>query len=70
MSITTTGKLRKLLSESIEKASRGELSATDGRSIIGLANQITTNMAVELKHAEMQSRLGVAATTFGKVTID
>lgn len=69
MAITTTGKLRKLLSESIEKAAKGELAAADGKNIIGLANQITTNMAVELKHAEMQSRLGQAAVTFGHVSI-
>jgi hypothetical protein len=67
--ITTTGKIREALASALEKAGRGELSAVDGKNMIGLANQITSNMAVELKHQAMQSGLGINVTTFGKVDI-
>jgi hypothetical protein len=67
--ITTTGKLRSALSDCLERVAKGELNANDAKAIIGLSNQITTNMAVELKHRGLQSSLGQQVTTFGKVEI-
>ncbi len=67
--ITTTGKIREALAEALVRAGRGELSAADGKNMIGLANQITSNMAVEIKHQTMQASIGNGVTTFGKVNI-
>lgn len=67
--ITTTGLIREALAAALTKAGNGELSATDGKNMIGLANQITTSMAVELKHQNMQSTLGLTVTEFGKINI-
>lgn len=67
--ITTTGKIREALASALVRASNGELSAADGKNLIGLANQITTSMAVELKHQQLQASLGLEVTTFGKVGI-
>jgi len=66
---TTTGDIRELLAASLKRAAKGTLSATDGKSIIGLSNQITNSMAVEIKHANMQESLGIAVDTFGSVQI-
>jgi hypothetical protein len=67
--ITTTGLIREALADALRRAGDGQLSATDGKNMIGLANQITSNMAVELKHQAMEAGLGIAVTTFGKVNI-
>ena len=67
--ITTTGLLRATLAAALEKAANGELPAADGKNIIGLANQITTSMAVELKHQNMQSVLGQEVALFGNINI-
>ena len=67
--ITTTGAVREALASALIRSSNGELSATDGKNMIGLANQITSSMAVELKHQNIQSALGMEVTTFGKVNI-
>lgn len=67
--ITTTGAIREALSAALIRAGKGELSATDGKNMIGLANQITTSMAVEIKHQNMQSGLGLTVSTFGHVNI-
>jgi len=68
-SITTTGAIRDALAAALIRAAKGELSAVDGKNMIGLSNQITSSMAVELKHQNMQSALGLTVTTFGKVNI-
>lgn len=67
--ITTTGAIRSALAEALVRAGKGELPAADGKNMIGLANQITTSMAVELKHQNMQSQLGQEVTVFGQVNI-
>ena len=66
----TTAKIRKLLAETLEKAAKGELSADDGRNVIGLANQISHNIAVEVKVMTMQQRAGHAVQKFGSLEID
>lgn len=69
MEITTTGKIRMLLAAGLEKASEGNLSTVDGKNMIGLANQITSSMAVEIKHQAMEQSLGIQSTVFGNVNI-
>jgi hypothetical protein len=67
--ITTTGAIREALAAALVRSGNGELSAIDGKNMIGLANQITTSMAVELKHQNLQSSLGLEVAVFGKVNI-
>ena len=67
--LTTTGKIREALADCLVRVSNGTLAANDAKAIIGLSNQITTNMAVELKHQTLQSALGNKTITFGKVNI-
>lgn len=69
MAITTSGKLRKVLVEAIERAAKGDMPQADGRNIIGLANQITLSMTAELKVRQMQVALNGAADAFGSVQI-
>ena len=67
--ITRTGKVRDALAEALIRASRGELSSTDGKNMIGLANQITGSIAVEIKHQNMQKALGGSVTPLGMLSI-
>jgi hypothetical protein len=66
---TTTGDIREMLAASLKRATKGKLSAVDGKNIIGLSNQITKSMAVEIKHAHMQEGLGVAVDVFGSAQV-
>jgi hypothetical protein len=48
----------------------GELSAEDGRNLIGLANQISQSMAVEVKVMTMKLKAGHKVEEFGALEID
>lgn len=67
---TTTSQMRRMLLSAMEKVSKGELGNDEARSLIGLANQTTTNMAVELKAREQFVRMGSQAAVFGELEID
>lgn len=67
--ITNTGKVREALADALERLSKGDLAANDAKAMVGLANQITQNMAVELKHQSIQASLGLKVSTFGKINI-
>ena len=67
--ITTTGKLREALAGCLVRVSNGTLGSSDAKAIIGLSNQITTNMAVELKHQAVQGAMGNKVVQFGNVNI-
>lgn len=69
ITLSTTGKIREALADCLVRVSNGTLAANDAKAIIGLSNQITTNMAVELKHQTLQSALGNKTDTFGKINI-
>lgn len=66
----TTSKIRGVLAEGLNKAISGELSAEDGKNIIGLANQISHSMAVEVKVMAMKSKLGHQVGKFGELKVD
>lgn len=66
----TTGKIRASLADALERAMKGELTAEDGRNIIGLANQISQSMAVECKVTEMKFKMGHQNSTFGKLEVN
>lgn len=65
----TTAALRKTLLESIEKCAAGQLDHSDGKNLIGLSNQITSNMAVEVKVMTMRHQLGQAVSVFGALEV-
>lgn len=65
----TTSSIRATLVESLERASRGELSSEDGRNIIGLANQISQSMAVEVKVLTMKTSMGHQVEKFGQLKV-
>ena len=67
--LTTTGKIRAALADALDRVSRGELPAADGKVMIGLANQITTNMGMEIKYQNLQSALGNTVSTMGALEI-
>lgn len=64
-----TSGIRKMLADAMEKASKGELATEDGRNIVGLANQISHSMAVEVKVSMMKDRLGQQTDKFGQLDI-
>jgi len=64
-----TKDLRKMLASALDKALKGELSSEDGRNIIGLANQITANMATEVKVQILRERMGHQVDKFGDLDI-
>lgn len=67
--ITTTGKVREALADTLKRVSEGSFPANEAKAIIGLANQITTSMAVELKHQTLCASLGQKVEVFGQVEI-
>lgn len=66
----TTSKIRSVLAEALDRAMAGNLSAEDGKNIIGLANQISHSMAVEVKVQTMNAKLGHNNEKFGSLRID
>lgn len=66
----TTSAIRKTLSLALKRAIDGELSAVDGKNIIGLANQISQSMAVEVKVLAMKMQMGHTTEKFGELSVD
>lgn len=66
----TTGKIRAVLAEALERAMAGNLSSDDGRSVIGLANQISQSMAVEVKVLTMKASMGHQSEKFGNLAVE
>lgn len=66
----TTATIRATLCKALERAMAGDLSSEDGRSIIGLANQLSQSMAVEVKVLTMKARVGHQAEKFGQLVVD
>lgn len=65
----TTQKIRATLAKALERAMSGELSSDDGRNIIGLANQISQSMAVEVKVMTMKAKAGHQVEKFGELEV-
>jgi hypothetical protein len=70
MGNNTTKSIRKTLANALDKAMSGNLSYEDGRNVIGLANQISHNMAVEVKVLTMKERMGHQVDVFGELSVD
>lgn len=66
---TTTRAIRKTLVKAMEEAAAGNLSAEDGRNIIGLANQVSASMSVEVRVMSMKSKIGHQTQKFGDLEV-
>lgn len=58
-----------MLCKALKRAEQGELPHEDAKTLIGLANQIQANLAVEVKVATMKMRLGGKADDFGSLDV-
>ena len=67
--LITSGQLRRSLAESLDRVMKGNLTPQDAKSIIGISNQITTNIAVELKSQQSQLKLGNQPVDFGHLSL-
>lgn len=65
----TTANLRATLATAMDRAINGELTPDDGRNIIGLANQISQSMSVEVKVMKLKMSAGHAAEKFGELQV-
>jgi len=65
----TSGDLRKELATCLMLAKDGNLSGDALRGVIGCANQITSNLAVEMKARAQLQKEGVAATALGDLML-
>ena len=63
----THGDLRSTLFDQLKLATQGKISRDDGKTIIGLANQISNNLNTELKARELEIRLGNTVENLGKL---
>lgn len=63
----THGDLRTTLFGQLKLATEGKVSRDDGKTIIGLANQISNNLNTELKARELEIRLGTTAEQIGRL---
>lgn len=63
----THGDLRNTLFDQLKLATQGKVSRDDGKTIIGLANQISNNLNTELKARELEIRLGNTVENLGKL---
>ena len=63
----THGDLRNTLFNQLKLATQGKVSRDDGKTIIGLAHQISNNLNAELKARELEIRLGNTVENLGKL---
>jgi len=70
MAKNTTRSIRLSLAKALDMAMKGELPSEDGRNIIGLANQISQSMAVEVKVMSMKIKAGQKVEEFGHLEVD
>ena len=66
---STTANLRKTLVDALARCANGSLDHGDGKNLIGLANQITSNMAVEVKVMAMKKEMGHQTAVFGELEV-
>lgn len=65
-----TREIRAVLCRALGRVEAGELPMDEAKSIIGLANQISTSLATEVKVATMKMRMGQVADTLGSLDVD
>jgi len=67
--MATTSSIRATLAKALTRAAEGNLSVEDGRNLIGLANQISNSMAVEVKVLSMKTSMGHQVEKFGSLKV-
>mgnify|MGYP006001176987 FL=1 len=65
----TTKAIRASLVDALTRATNGDLSAEDGRNIIGLANQISQSMGTEVKVMTTKLKMGHQVEKFGDLRV-
>ncbi len=64
-----TKDIRAILCNALKKAELGQLPSEEAKAVIGLANQISTSLAVEVKVATMKLRLGQQVENIGMLEV-
>ena len=64
-----TKQLRGFLAETMVLIRDGKVSPSDGRNIVGCANQITASMQVELKKQKLDLDMGNKVEIFGSTNL-
>ena len=64
-----TKDIRKALAESLTAVQEGRMAPEQAKSLIGLANQISQSMAVEVKVAKLKIQLGQESDKFGSLNV-
>ncbi len=64
-----TKELRKFLAETMKSVSDGDISPSDGRNIVGMANQISISMQTELKKQKLDLEMGRKVDQFGQLAL-
>lgn len=65
-----TKDLRSKLMTAMDLISSGDMSPSDGRNLVGTANQINISLQTELKSMRMQHELGQKVSSLGEMEID
>ena len=66
---STSGEIRKALSMALVEACNGRLSATDGKNIVGIANQIANSIKSEVQAQTMQTKMGHQVSVLGSLKV-
>lgn len=64
-----TKELRQFLVKTMQRIEKGEITANDGRNIIGCMNQINLSITAELKARKMAMEAGEKILPFGDMQI-
>ncbi len=65
-----TKDLRHKLFNAIDLIIDGKIAPSDGRNIVGAANQINISLQTELKSMKMQHELGQKVVAMGELSLD
>lgn len=64
-----TKEIRDILCNVLKKVEEGTLTVEESRAAIGLANQISQSLSVEVKVASMKLRMGQQADRIGMLEV-
>jgi hypothetical protein len=67
--IKNTKQLREFLAETMVLIRNGKVAPSDGRNIVGAANQITISMQTELKKQKLDLDMGRKVEAFGSTKL-
>jgi hypothetical protein len=68
--MVTTGELRKELARLLIQVRDGKLTGEQIRGVVGVANQITASMSVEMRARHAAEKIGDQVLAFGDMRID